>query len=250
MSTSPVWPRSAWLLLAASFTFGCKPEVGSRCEVGESRCLDEKTQLICSEGRMIAAPCRGEKGCWVEEGVRCDLRGNQAGDACSRDEQGASTCSADGRAQLVCFEGAFVAEPCRGPAGCTLEEPCGPGGCAARCDRAVAQAGDRCRDTGLKACNLAGTQLLSCQDGQMKVELHCRGSKGCSTSGGQLSCDLARAAADDPCPKDMEGKHACSADQLGIVTCRAARFALSESCAKGELCDDSDGKIRCARTDK
>jgi hypothetical protein len=48
--------RSVRLLALCLITAACKPSVGSSCERGEARCLDRQTQLICSEGRLIATP--------------------------------------------------------------------------------------------------------------------------------------------------------------------------------------------------
>lgn len=235
--------RLVWILGLSCLSVACKPEVGSSCDKGESRCLDPSTQLICSEGKMIAAPCRGQKGCWVEGGVRCDISGNQPGDVCSKDDEGAATCAGDQRGQLVCLNGAYVLEPCRGPAGCKLS------GERAQCDKSVMQSGDSCRDPGLKACNAVGTQLLECKDGKMATSLNCRGSSGCQSAGGKLDCDLSVAAADDPCPDAMKDKNACSADRLSILVCKDGKFKVDESCAKGKLCRSKGGGIRCEKDD-
>ncbi len=228
-----------WVSAAAVLLLSCKPKVGSSCDKGESRCLDPQTQLICSEGKMIAAPCRGEKGCWVEGGVRCDISGNQAGDVCSKDDQGAATCSADKRSQLVCLAGVYVSEPCRGPHACELS------GDRALCDKSLMQVGDACRDAGAKACNLVGTQLLVCDSGKMATSLYCRGSAGCQASTSKLDCDLSVAALEDPCPLEMAGKHACSADRQSILQCKDQRFKLDQACDKGKLCRSHGGGIRC-----
>lgn len=220
---------------------GCKQQVGSSCETGDSRCGSSDTQLICSEGKTIAAPCRGPKGCYVDQKVICDISGNQPNDACSKDDEGAAVCLEKNKAKLVCRGGSFREEPCRGPKGCSTV------GGRAQCDTSLAAAGDPCQEVGQRACNMAGTKLLSCKDGKMVPELACRGAGGCQSLRGKLDCDFTVAKIGDECPLKMEGKPACSDDRTQLVVCKAGKFVGHKKCEKGETCSTEGGGLRCEK---
>lgn len=236
--------RMAILLAAAVFLYSCKPGPGSSCDRGEARCIDRQTQLVCQSGKYIVAPCKGPRGCGITpSGVSCDISGNQPGDACSTDEEGAATCL-DGTSKLVCTGGKFTSASCRGPKGCEQQ------GGRPLCDTTIAQPGDPCRDTDkTKACSVDGKQYLSCSGGKMTLEFQCLGPGGCKSSAGQLACDMSLAREKDPCTQAMEGKVACDEDRSSIVVCKGGKFEIDEECKAGTQCE-SEGSIRCAKPTK
>jgi hypothetical protein len=230
--------RLVRLLGACLIAVACKPGAGSSCERGEARCLDRQTQLICSGGKLIAAPCRGDQGCRrTLDGVACDISKNRASDACSSDEEGAAVCASPSQI-LTCSGGRLSPSECRGPAGCETIDG------RARCDATRAASGDACR-AGAKACSLDGKQLLLCREGKLGLGFYCLGPDGCRASGGKLDCDLTIARDEDPCTKEMEGKVACNIDQRSIVACKQEKFVIETKCAVGKRCSSEDGSIRC-----
>jgi hypothetical protein len=225
----------ALLLLAG----GCRPKVGSRCDQGEARCLDGKTVMVCQAGTFISAPCKGPQGCALTaKGTACDASGNAAGDPCSKDDEGASTC--DGKVLVKCVGGAYARSECQGPRGCEVV------GNNAVCDTTIAAAGATCV-AGARACSTDGKDSLTCQDGKLVVAHHCRGPSGCKAESGKLSCDMSAAAIDDPCTDAMSGNVACSADGAQILICKGKRFAIDEVCKKGTRCDAARDSITCAK---
>lgn len=233
--------RVRYVALAASLLFlGCKPTVGSSCEKREARCQDKSTQLICQEGKLIATPCRGPKGCQVTPtGVACDITANQPGDVCSTDEEGAGMCT-DPKHIMTCTGGKYQVADCRGPTGCSTSDG------RPHCDTTIAAVDDSCKENA-KACALDGKKVLTCQGGKMALAFHCLGEGGCKSSGGKIDCDLTVARDGDPCIKDMEGKVACNIDEKSIVACKGGKFVVDEKCDKGKQCLSEGGGIRCAK---
>lgn len=87
---------------------------------GRSACSVEGTHLLlCRDGTFTEQhPCRGPRGCRLEEGrLRCDRSIAVVGEDCTRLSEGAKACSADGKSLLSCDGDEFVLHrPC--PAGC------------------------------------------------------------------------------------------------------------------------------------
>lgn len=235
---------SSLFLVLLALSSACKPGPGSSCDKGEARCVDKKSQLVCQKGSYIQAPCKGPRGCGLSpSGVSCDISGNQAGDACSTDEEGASACN-DPKTRIVCTGGKFVATTCRGPKGCETQEG------RPLCDVSVAEPGDACRDADkTKACSVDGKQYLACKDGKMTMEFQCLGPGGCKSEGGKLGCDMSMARDKDPCTAEMEGKHACNADKSSIVVCKGGKFVIDEECKSGATCN-AEGTIKCEKPEK
>ena len=229
------------VLLAVS----CKPGVGSSCGKGEARCVDTRSELACQAGQFVLTPCHGPRGCSTnEQGTSCDFSGNQAGDPCSTDDEGAATChSKDG--MLACHGGLYGLVPCRGTRGCTNADG------RAACDTSVAQLNDACRDETLKACASDASQVLICKDHAMVSFYPCRGLNGCTSLGGKLSCDTSIAKLGDPCDKKLEGQaFSCSPDGASIPLCKGGAFTLDETCKAGQKCLVEGSSTHCAKPDK
>ena len=83
----------------------CDASEGDACEPNDGRCLDERDALLCVNGALRRAPCRGEGGCAMDgDRMRCNRAVAALGDACSHGQ----ACSEDMRSFLVCEDGAFV----------------------------------------------------------------------------------------------------------------------------------------------
>lgn len=237
-----MWFRRGLLAgIAAVALLGCKPGVGSSCEKGESRCLDPSKALVCEKRKFIETPCLGKNGCRTEPaGVSCDVSGNRAGDACSLDEEGASTC-ADEKTLVACRRGKYARVPCRGPGGCAQE------GNSTRCDATIAEIGEPCAEDNKKACATDGRQVLSCEEGRMRPKYDCRGEHGCRVKERKVDCDLSIARRGDACDKLVEGTFACTEDARAIVRCEGGEFVEDEKCKGAERCLAEPGSTRCAK---
>lgn len=219
----------------------CKPSVGSSCEKGESRCVDGQRALVCQNEEYIETLCRGKNGCRLEPaGTACDIHGNQDGDTCSTDDEGAAAC-VDPKTLVACRKGSYVRVACRGPGGCAEE------GGHARCDTSVAEAGEPCAEDGKKACSSDGQRVLACIEGKMAPKYECRGEKGCVSQGSKLDCDLSIAALGDACDAKLEGHFACDADKKNIVRCTGGKFIADEACKRGAVCQSGGGSTKCEK---
>lgn len=221
---------------------GCKRGVGSSCDKGEARCLDRERQLVCDQGKFIESPCRGPEGCSLApKGVSCDVSANKPGDLCSRDDEGAAACT-DPKTLISCRGGSYQPSPCRGPDGCVASEG------RPKCDTSVATSGDACAEQEKpKACSTDGKTLLACKGGTMQTELPCRGPDGCKITASKLDCDLTLAELADPCPSEMDGRHACAVDRKTMLVCKDGKFAPDSPCKAGESCLVEGGSIRCGK---
>ena len=176
------------LIVAAVLVLGvgcaCKTKAGDSCTSGQAACLDDKTSLACQDGKFIATPCKGAKGCKVIGAtVECDISGNAAGDVCSKDDEGNTSCTTDGKQQIECKGGKFVVHPCRGPDGCKQT------GIMANCDVSIAQVGDACEGaTGGYACSVDKKALLKCKNGKFEVDEACAAGKPCKITGETAGC--------------------------------------------------------------
>jgi hypothetical protein len=228
-------------LAVSAFAAGCRPGVGSRCEKGEARCVDQKRGLSCEGGQFIEVPCSGARGCSTSEaGVACDVSGNRQGDRCSRDEEGAAVCQGP-NAIIACHGGRFDVSPCRGAHGCVVE------GGRAVCDTSIGIAGEACREDGKKACATDGSVVLSCSSGALAPLYLCRGPKKCASASGKLECDMSVAAAGDACDPRMEGHFACDAGLSALLVCKAGRFVSDENCKLGTKCVAEGNQTHCVK---
>lgn len=222
--------------------WSCSRAPGSSCDPGEARCLDERRELICEDGKFVETPCKGKGGCTtLQERTRCDISGNQPGDVCSTVDEGVAVC-VGGKAMLSCRARRYERVECRGPGGCEMT------GDQARCDQSVAEPGDACGPSSTKAaCATDKARVLSCQDGKMAELYWCRGPGGCVSAGGKLSCDQGVARVGDACDKQLQGHLACSEDRKALTICQSERFVASERCKPGTVCRVEGQSTACAK---
>ncbi len=174
----------------AAFTMlpGCTAKAGDACTKGTASCADGSNELTCQDGKFIQAPCKGAKGCKVEgEKMTCDISANKAGDVCSKDDEGNSACTADGKSLIQCLKGAYVVSACGGPAACKQKDS------KYECDKSIAAVGDSCEGAG-NACSTDGKSLLECKGGKLAASAECKGAKGCKVEGDKINCDVGDAA--------------------------------------------------------
>ncbi len=232
-----------WLAGGCLWFLGCEPGVGSSCDPDEARCLNPTTELVCQDGKYIATPCRGPGGCAVlpNVGVACDITKNKPGDDCAAGEEGVASCVSDHR-MIVCREGKYAFEPCRGSDGCENSRG------RARCDKSLAMPGDPCQQEGEKACEVRGQELLVCRGGKMSALYRCLGAEGCQAKG-KLKCDMSVADKGDACDPEMEGAAACTPDKSAILVCKGGKFVKDEDCRDGKSCNP-EGATRCEKPEK
>ena len=160
---------------------GCKPKEGDPCEKGKAVCLDGKTELSCQDGKLLAAPCKGPKGCATAgNSLTCDISANGAGDICSADDDGAAACSTDNKSMVVCEKGKYAVHPCRGPKACKE-------GTKVDCDESVAEVGDACTGAGYK-CSGDRKSLLQCKEGKAALDEKCPEGQTCKDQGNEVGC--------------------------------------------------------------
>ena len=178
---------SSLIVLVAAVAFGCacKKKPGDSCLNGEAACLDEKTELVCQEGKYIQAPCNGATGCKMENAtVTCDISGNALGDVCSKDDDGNTACAPDKKNEITCKGGRYAVLPCRGPEGCADK------GGTVVCDVSIAQLGDSCANLSGEgyACSVDKKSLLKCKGGKFELDEKCSDGKTCKVNGDQAGC--------------------------------------------------------------
>ena len=90
---------------------------------------------------------------------------------------------------------------------------------------------------GTGACDAAKKNVLVCQSGHFKTQLHCLGPLGCELPGNySVRCDKSIVEQDEACTED--GAVACTADGKQ-VKCQQGKFSLDKKWKpkKGETCD-------------
>ena len=230
--------REVALVAIAAMLFACRrPAPGDACEKGKATCLDAKTELQCQAGKLMAAPCRGAKGCDVAADMQtCDFSANVEGDVCSADDENIAQCAADNKkARVVCKAGKYILEACKGPGGCSED-----GGDKVRCDGTLADEGDACPtdEPSYFTCSVDKKEALRCETGKLVIDEHCRGPGGCDASNGaDLACDRGPQSIGDPC--GAEGDYECNAEKNTLLVCKEKRWSLEHAC-----------KAECVSTEK
>jgi hypothetical protein len=257
---------------------------GDNCTETPGSCSDKTSHLVCVQGKYVLETCKGSGGCTDDKTLVCDNTKATVNDGCGH--EGARACSTDGAKELRCRDGKFAIEwsckngctldgsnnpkctptgevgdvcrpdsivcdgsgktqlacldgklaatrTCHGALGCVTE----PGG-GVRCDRTQALEGEACRDEGSGACDSTKKNVLVCQSGHFKTQLHCLGPLGCELPGNySVRCDKSLVDEGEACTED--GAIACSAEGKQ-VKCADGKFSVDKKWkpAKGEKCDN------------
>jgi hypothetical protein len=222
----------SWLLLLfcdCKFS-GCgKPEAGGACASTQSACADEHLGLFCSAGHLVTMTCRGPLGCQKlgPDDVACDNPIAEVGDGCNHESD--TACTGDRASALVCKGDKFaIAEPCKGPRGCTRV------GEAVHCDNALSDPGDLCTEEGDPACEIDRLSFMKCEKGKFRITNGCRGPKKCTViekpdeNKQHFECDDSFTVAGDPC--EDEGEESCSLDKRSFDVCKMQRIVASRAC--------------------
>lgn len=203
---------------------GCKPKAGGHCSPQQTACADVHTALACQDGKFVEVSCGGPDGC-VASGkqVECDNSIANKGDGCAESEDLA--CTADKKGELRCRSNRFVlASTCRGPTGCFFT------GNKLHCDTDVAEANDPCEEKDDLACAADKKSLFKCDGQKYDLDSTCRGPKGCSIEGNNVSCDHHIAEPADACR--FEGSYACTTDRKMLLACHGGKFKQEKRCGK------------------
>ena len=239
------WMRAAFAVGFAAFVVaaaGCNnASTGGTCSrEGDSLCLDTKTELVCQNGKYMASPCKGAKGCFSHEREHlCDVTRNDDGDVCPHAAEGHVACAIDGKNQILCRNGVYRKLPCRGSGGCKVK------GGEAHCDESVGAVGDACDhwiETGY-ACSVDRQSELVCQDSKMVVAQPCRGPKECTVKSDKIYCDNDFARAGDSCVD--AGEISCTEDKLAKLSCKAKKFVAVGSCKGSRQCSWRSSSLDC-----
>jgi len=221
---------------------GCgKKAAGESCSAGELACLDPHTGLFCVTGHFATMTCLGPTGCQaVGKGdVACDNPVARVGDGCNQPKDAA--CSADRTQALVCTGEKFVlAQPCKGPRGCTTA------GETVYCDNALAEPGDLCTEEGDAACKTDRSSFMKCKGGKFQITNNCRGPKKCTVTEKpeenkeHFECDDSISEPGDPCEDD--GEASCATDHKALHACKAHKVAVDKACPGPSGCSWNAGK--------
>lgn len=220
----------ALLLVTTVATVGCNKTVkeGDACEKqGEIQCIDDKTGGFCVDGKYEALACEGPTGCMAVAGnASCTHTEYKVGEACF--EEGEPQCTGDGKSMIKCENSHWVLlEECTGRLGCVANVE------GAKCDLAVAAAGDACTpdNEGNASCTEDGSALLLCREGKMVVEATCKGMHGCRQMGTSIECNSQIADLDDPCDRKFyDGGFACTPDKKARLVCKDGKFEKEQDC--------------------
>ena len=235
---TPTLPFVAAALLAVLSSLGCNKTVkeGDACtKEGEIQCIDDKTGGFCVDGKYEALACEGATGCMSVAGdASCNHSNYAIGEACF--EEGEPQCTGDKKSMIKCENKHWVLlEACTGKLGCVANVE------GAKCDLAVAAAGNDCtpENEGNASCTEDGSALLLCREGKMVVESTCKGMHGCRQKGTEIECNSQIADLDDPCDRQFyDGKFACTPDKTARLVCADGKFVKEQDCACNVMIDE------------
>jgi hypothetical protein len=210
-----------------------KADLGDGCgHEGARACsTDGSKELRCRSGKF-ATEWSCKSGCTLDENnnPKCVPTG-EAGDVCRPDS---IVCDGAEKTELVCTDGKLAARrTCHGALGCHTEK-----GGGVRCDRTQALEGEACRDEGNGACDSAKKNVLVCQGGHFKTQLHCLGALGCELPGNySVRCDKSIVEENEPCTEESARSCTTTGKQ---VECKDGKFILDKKWKpkKDETCQN------------
>jgi hypothetical protein len=208
-----------------------KADVGDGCGHDGARACsgDGSKELRCKDGKFgVEWSCRG--GCTLDasNNPKCTPTGD-VGEVCRPES---IVCDTSQKMQLDCVDGRLaINRTCHGALGCVTE----PGG-GVRCDRTTALENEACKLDGTGACDVGKKNVLVCQGGHYKTQLHCAGPIGCELPGNySVRCDKSIVDVGEPCTED--GAISCSPDGKQ-VKCDGGKFTIDKTWKpkKGDTC--------------
>jgi hypothetical protein len=199
-----------------------KADVGDGCGHDGARACsgDGSKELRCRDGKFgVEWSCRG--GCTLDasNNPKCTPTGD-VGEVCRAES---IVCDTSQKTQLDCVDGRLaINRTCHGALGCVTE----PGG-GVRCDRTTALENEACKLDGTGACDVAKKNVLVCQGGHYKTQLHCAGPIGCELPGNySVRCDKSIVDVGEACTED--GAISCSPDGKQ-VKCDGGKFTIDKA---------------------
>lgn len=192
---------------------GCGHEGARACSA------DGTKELRCRGGKFSTEwSCKG--GCTLDanSNPKCTPTG-EVGDECRPDS---IVCDGAAKTELSCKDGKLAASrTCHGDLGCQTV----PGG-GVRCDKSVALEGESCREEGSGSCDVTKKNVLVCQGGHYKSQLHCLGPLGCELPGNySVRCDKSIVPENEACTE--ESAVSCSTEGKQ-VQCKDGKFGLDK----------------------
>ena len=149
----------------------------------------------------------------------------KAGKPCTA---GQSFCTADGNALFCGDDGKLTTMGCHGAKACVQQ------GSTAACDTSLANSGEGCEDNDNFACATDKKSELTCKAHLWTIDAACKGPKGCTVKGNEISCDHTLGDKDDVCARD--GQIACTADRAAILKCQSNTMQVVDSCRGPKAC--------------
>ncbi len=208
-----------------------KADVGDGCgHDGVRACSSDGSKELRCRGGKFAVEWSCRNGCTLDasNNPKCTPTG-LIGDVCRPDS---IVCDVGQKTQLDCVDGKLaVNRTCHGALGCVTEA-----GGGVRCDRTQAFEGEECRQDGTGACDVTKKNVLLCQGGHYRTQLHCLGPIGCELPGNySVRCDKSIVDLAEPCTE--EGAISCSADGKQLK-CTDGKFAVDKTWKpkKGDTC--------------
>jgi hypothetical protein len=228
-----------WLVVVLALSgamAGCKKhEAGQPCSGNQSACVDDHLGVFCAAGKFATMTCLGPSGCQTvgHDEVACDNPVAAIGDGCNQPDDAA--CTMDRTNALTCKGGQFVvAQPCKGPRGCTAQ------GETVYCDNALAEPGDVCTEEGDPACKGDRSSFMKCVKGKFEITNGCRGPKKCTVTEKpdenkeHFECDDSLTQPGDPC--EDEGEESCSLDKKASDVCKGHKIVQGQPCPGASGC--------------
>jgi hypothetical protein len=207
-------------------------------------CSDERSALLCRDGKRVPMPCRGPKGCaGTGDASKCDDDLAAAGDVCAMTLNENYACTLDHGSEVKCKDGVFgVVRTCRGPKKCAVN------GDLINCDDSLGNVGDPCvaevSDSNY-ACSTDKKLETVCDasTSSFQPSNSCRGLKGCYIENERVYCDQSNAREGDICrPVD---NHSCSEDASVELQCSPQRtWKLQRPCLRNG-CKIKNQEVYC-----
>jgi hypothetical protein len=103
------------------------------------------------------------------------------------------------------------------------------------------KAGGSCKIETKEVC-VDEKKALACHDGKWE-EMSCKGSDGCTKSGGENTCD--QSVADDKDVCNLADDYVCTGDKKAMLQCVKNRWSQVQSCLGDRACAMEKKKVTC-----
>jgi hypothetical protein len=145
---------------------------------------------------------------------------------------------ADAKTALLCVNGVWQKDTCKGPKGCYLDKG------LATCDLTGNESGDPCPSSmdGFSGFKSDGKTRVVCKGGQYSFET-CKGKDGCTlTQIGVTTCDYGPPVVGETCFDDARIQRCDDTGKL-FVQCKDGKWTLSQKCPGPLACTEPGGGL-------